>query len=97
MNETLIDTYRLRKYFEGIFFNYKNQQPHLFKEQTIKSLKIDTYVDDDLDLSVYLSKRMPSLTIFWIKSGNATIKIPANIIPIKDLGELRNYLIKNGK
>jgi len=94
--ETLLDKYRLRRYFAGIYFNYKNQQPHIFKEQTIKSLGIDIYIDDDLDLSLYLSKQIPKLKIFWISNIKTnTIDLPNNIISIRNLTELKKYI--NGK
>lgn len=95
--EILLDKYRIRKHFDGIYFNYKNLQPHIFKEQTIRALEIDTYIDDDLDLSLYLARRIPTLTIYWIRSGNRDIKLPDNIIAIKDLGELKKLLKKDGK
>lgn len=95
--EVLLDKYKLRKYFDGIYFNYKNQQPHLFKEQTIRSLKIDTYIDDDLDLSLYLSKKIPSLTIYWIRNTkDKRIELPENVIPIQDLHDFKKHL-KNGQ
>ena len=95
--EVLLDKYKLRKYFDGIYFNYKNQQPHVFKEQTIRSLKIDTYVDDDLDLALYLSKKIPDITIYWIKNSNQNkFDLPPNIIPISDLHDFKKF-IKNGQ
>lgn len=95
--DILINKYKLKKYFKEIHFNYENQQPHIFKEATIRSLKIDTYIDDDLDLSLYLSKKLPKLKIFWICIGQGlNTKLPKNIIAINDLGELKKYLKKDG-
>lgn len=92
---TLLEKYKLNKYFDGIYFNYGNRQPHIFKEQTIRKLKLDIYIDDDLDLSFYLSKKIPELTIFWVRDGRKKVtSLPSNIIPIKDLKELNKYLDK---
>lgn len=86
--ETLFAKENLSQYFDGVYFNYNNLQPHQFKEQTIRRLKIDTYIDDDLDLAQYLSQRLPSLRIFWVHGGKRGIReVPKGIIPIKDLSE----------
>jgi hypothetical protein len=87
---SLVKKAKLQNYFNGIYFNYKNMQPHLFKENIIRKLKIDIYIDDDLDLALYLAKRNPKLTIYWIKDRKVSIKLPKNITPIKDLTELKN-------
>lgn len=93
--DSILSKYNLNKYFDGIYFNYENKQPHLFKELTIKKLGIDTYIDDDLDLSLYLSSRMPQLTIFWVSDGRTQTSIlPKNVIGIKDLSELYKNLFK---
>lgn len=86
--ENLFAKENLSQYFNGVYFNYNNLQPHKFKEQTIRRLKIDTYIDDDLDLAIYLSKRLPSLRIFWIHGGKKISRdIPHGITPIVDLAE----------
>jgi len=92
--ETLLVKEKLTQYFTGVHFNYDNKQPHKFKEETIKKLKIDTYIDDDLDLATYLLKRMPTLRLFWIHNGRAVKRdIPNGITPISDLSEfIEKYL-----
>lgn len=91
--EHILKKYDLNKYFDGVYFNFDNKQPHIFKEETIKKLKIDTYIDDDLQLSLYLSKNVPGLKIFWVKDGRAVdLVLPKNVIPIKDLVDLKKYL-----
>lgn len=93
--DSILNKYNLNQYFDGIYFNYDNKQPHLFKEQTIRDLKIDTYIDDDLDLSLYLAEKMPHLTIFWVRDGrNQTTILPKNVIGIKNLKELYKYHFK---
>lgn len=91
--DAILQKYNLNSYFDGIYFNYENQQPHLFKEETIRKLKIDTYIDDDLDLSLYLSKKFPKLKIYWVTDGrNKEVELPENISAIKNLEELKKYL-----
>lgn len=91
--DAILKKYNLDNYFNGIYFNYENQQPHLFKEETIQKLKIDTYIDDDFDLSLYLSKKIPKLKIYWITDGRSKeTKLPTNITAIKNLRELEKYL-----
>jgi len=93
--EEILKKYDLNKYFDGIYFNFEDKQPHLFKEQTIKNLKIDTYIDDDLDLSLYLAQKMPNLTIYWVRDGRKKEgNLPKNVIAIKDLKELYGNLFK---
>lgn len=92
--DVVLNKYKLNKYFNEVHFNFTNKQPHIFKEETIKKLKIDTYIDDDLDLALYLSKKMPNLTIYWISDTKDEIKLPANITKIATLKELLKILTK---
>lgn len=93
--DNILNKYKLDKYFDGIYFNYNNQQPHAFKEETIKKLKIDTYIDDDLDLAFYLAKKIPTLKIYWVKDGrHEEHDLPKNITAVKDLEELYNFIQK---
>lgn len=92
----LVKKAQLYKYFNDIYFNYNNIQPHIFKENTIRKLKIDIYIDDDLDLALYLAKRNPKLTLYWIKDREINAKLPKNITPIKDLSELQNKYLNHG-
>lgn len=89
----IITKHALDKYFDGIYFNYGDSQPHEFKEQTIKKLGIGIYIDDDLQLALYLSKKLPDLRIFWVQDGrNVNEHLPKNITPIKDLRDLYRHL-----
>jgi len=93
--EEILKKYDLNKYFDGIYFNFEDKQPHLFKENTINNLKIDTYIDDDLDLSLYLAQKIPNLTIYWVRDGRKKeSNLPKNVIAIKDLKELYGNLFK---
>ncbi|HSW87883.1 MAG TPA: hypothetical protein VLG12_01850 [Candidatus Saccharimonadales bacterium] len=63
--EAFINKYNFDKIFDGMYFNYENQQPHEFKDTIIKSLHLDKYVDDDLDLLKYLSQNNAKPSFFW--------------------------------
>lgn len=80
--------------FHGIYFNYKNEQPHKFKLRMIKKLKIEAYIDDDADLIYYLSNKHPKTQYFLLskKSRTAHKSLPKNIRIIRDLRGLRSYL-----
>jgi len=60
---------KLKKYFSGIYYNQKDEQPHLFKEKMIKKLKLDIFVEDNWDIVNYLNKsekKSNRYKIFWI-------------------------------
>lgn len=82
----------LRSCFEGMYFNFENKQPHIFKLEIIKKLKIDIYVDDDLDIALYLSEQMPHLKIFWLAQKKNTTKLPSNVTLVSDIKTLIKYL-----
>jgi len=44
----LIKSYELDKIFDEMYFNYDNRQPHEFKNEVLKKLRLDIFVDDDL-------------------------------------------------
>jgi len=56
--------------FSGIYFNQKDKQPHIFKEELIKKLKLDIFVEDNWDVANYLNVKcqMSNLKtkILWI-------------------------------
>lgn len=54
-----------KKHFEDYFHNDNNQQPHLYKSEMIKKLKLDIFIDDNWDIVDHLSKKTGS-QIFWI-------------------------------
>lgn len=56
--------YGLDKVFESVMVN-RNEQPHLFKERVINELNLDYFVEDNLDVVLYLKKKVKA-KIFWI-------------------------------
>lgn len=85
--KALIKKHQLDKLFDGLFFNFKNEQPHLFKNNVIKKLKICLYVDDDLQLLQYLSAKNSKVKFFWL-NNKETKKLENNLFAIKDLSEM---------
>lgn len=56
---------KLENTFKQVYFNAKDEQPHLFKERMIKQLKLDAYIEDNFDIVSHLSKKTPA-HIMWI-------------------------------
>lgn len=58
---------KLDTIFTGIFYNSKNEQPHLFKERMINRLDLDIFVEDNWDIVNYLSSNKKiNCKVFWI-------------------------------
>jgi hypothetical protein len=83
--------HKLSDYFKKMHFNFNDQQPHLFKEQILKKENIQKFIDDDLDLLMYLSKKYPNISFYWVGPRSWNVKLPKNIARIDDL----NDFIKN--
>lgn len=71
----------LHKYFKEIHFNFNNEQPHIFKDRIIKSLGITHFVDDDLDLLLYLAKHNPTVSFYWFNPS----KITKRYVPFENI------------
>lgn len=85
--------HKISKYFHKMFFNYRDEQPHFFKEKVLRAEKIDKFIDDDIELLLYLSKRNPDISFYWITNKHPRNKLPANIKRIKDVNEFgKKYL-----
>jgi len=84
----LINKYELDKIFDEMYFNFDNKQPHLFKEEILKKLHLDLYVDDDLSLIKHVAKSNPNTKFFWLNTNNEKKSLPANVFEIKKLGEI---------
>lgn len=77
----------VKENFNSMYFNLKNEQPHLFKNRLIKKEGIGKFVDDDLDLLLFLAKENPDVKFYWVGISNRKIMLPKNITKIKNLGE----------
>lgn len=84
--EAVLKRYRLQNKFKELIFNYTNKQPHVFKNDMIKKLHIDVYIDDDLPLVKFLAKENPTVKFFWLNK-NKTGKLQNTITAIQNLPE----------
>lgn len=60
---------KVNRYFSGIYYNQKDEQPHLFKERVIKKLNLDIFVEDNWDIVNHLNNQQSTINyckIFWI-------------------------------
>ncbi|MDO8658488.1 MAG: hypothetical protein Q7K55_07130, partial [Candidatus Levybacteria bacterium] len=83
----IIKKYGLDKVFKKIFINSKNEQPHVFKSNLMKQLKIDKYVDDDLFLLKYAAGENPKTKFFWLNK-KISKKLKDNLFAIKNISEM---------
>lgn len=65
-----LDKYEMEKIFTSVNLNSKDEQPHLFKEEVIRQLGIDIFIEDNWDIVDYLARRDRKfgrpVKIFWI-------------------------------
>ncbi len=80
----IIKKHKLDQIFSEMYFNFDNKQPHLFKEETIKRLRLDTFIDDDLPLLKFLASRNNAIKLYWL-NRKIDKKISANITAITKL------------
>lgn len=85
---------KIEKYFKKMYFNFEDKQPHIFKDEIIKKLGIDIFIDDDLDLLMYLNEKNSKIKLYFLTDK----KIPQsslnkNIQQVYDLEEFyKKYL-----
>lgn len=84
----LIQRLGFENLFKGLYFNYGNKQPHIFKDAVIKELKIQQYVDDDLDLIKYLAQQNKSVRFYWL-NAKQNKKISDTIFAITQLSQIQ--------
>lgn len=84
--------HKISKYFEKMYFNFDDEQPHLFKDKIIKKEKINIFIDDDLDLLFYLAGQNPNVNFYWLSKSSTRKKLSRNITHIKTLGEFFKYV-----
>ncbi len=85
--KTIIGKYHIDKYFNEMYFNFRNIQPHLFKNEVIRKLNLDLYVDDDLPLLKFLAKRNTKTLFFWLNTKKAG-QISKNLFAINHLSQM---------
>ncbi len=85
--DQLIKHYNLDKIFNTMYFNYENKQPHKFKNEIIKKLNLDKYIDDDLQLLEYLIDKHPKTKFFWLNKQTSK-PLNKNLFAIKRISEM---------
>ncbi len=83
----IIKRYRFNKIFNAMYFNYSNNQPHKFKDEIIKKLNLDMYIDDDLQLLEYLAGKNPKTKFFWL-NNKVSKSMGKNLFAIKNISEM---------
>ncbi len=84
----IIQKYHLYKIFDGMYFNFSNEQPHIFKNRIIKNLKLDYYIDDDLSLLKYVAQLNPKTKFFWLDHAKEKRSLEKNITSISKLSKI---------
>lgn len=77
----------LDKIFDGMYFNFENKQPHIFKNEVLKKLHLHIYVDDDIHLLKFVSKENTTTKFYWL-SKNISSDIPDSITPVTNLSAI---------
>lgn len=83
------------KIFTGMYFNFTNEQPHLFKDRILKKLSLDIYVDDDFQLLKYIAKHNKKTQFFWLTRSKHKNLMTRNIIAIHQLPAILSHSYAN--
>ncbi len=81
----LVKRYNLDKVFDEMYFNFDNLQPHEFKNEIIKRLDLDIYVDDDLSLIKHVAKSNVKTKFFWLNQEHNNDHLTDNIFAISKI------------
>lgn len=84
----LVKRYELDRIFDGLYFNYENKQPHIFKNEVIKGLNLHLYVDDDLSLVNYVAKHNRNTKFLWLNYRGEDKPMEKNVESITRITEL---------
>lgn len=87
LTTSLTKKLELEKIFRKMYFNYENEQPHLFKNRVVKELKIHKFIDDDLSLLKFLAKENPKTLFFWL-NNSVKKKLSDNLFALTKIDEL---------
>lgn len=87
MTADILKRYKIDHLFDGMFFNFADKQPHIFKEEVIKKLHIDRYIDDDLHLLTYVAKNNAKTRFFWL-NNTLTKPLAKNLYAVTHISEI---------
>lgn len=85
--EAIIKKNKFYNLFTEMIFNFKNKQPHRFKDEVITQKHIQRYVDDDLALLQFLSSKHPDIIFFWLNNKRSD-KLKKNMYAITNLSSV---------
>ena len=77
-----------KKIFDGIYFNFSNQEPHIFKDKEINDLKLDKYIDDDFALLKYIAKKNKKTEFYWLNKKPGKLRLTRNIVAINNISDI---------
>lgn len=87
--ENWLAKYNMHKYFNGIYFNFDNQQPHMFKNTIIQQLDITHFADDDMYTIDFLSRKNPTIQFYWLsKKKKIPLSLASNVTQITKLDDI---------
>lgn len=89
--DAIIANNNFQNIFTRMYFNYKNKQPHKFKDDMITKNNIQRYVDDDLPLLQYLAAKHPETVFFWLNSKRND-KLKKNLYAITQLTSVFEHI-----
>lgn len=89
--EALVKKHGFDGIFKKLYFNYPNEQPHLFKQRILKEINIDAFIDDDLSLLKFLARENPKVQFYWLNRSKNT-KVLENLKAISDLKQITTYV-----
>jgi len=95
--EKLIKKHGLDKVFDEMYFNFENIQPHIFKNEIIKRLNLDVYIDDDLSLIKHVARENGKTKFFWLSNSGQKQELSENIFSISSLSDVFISLKSNIK
>ena len=70
-----------------MYFNYENKQPHEFKQDIIKNLQLDAYIDDDLSLLKHVASKNPKVKFYWLNKEMNNKMVTKNIFAITHISD----------
>ncbi|MDP3940913.1 MAG: hypothetical protein Q8Q49_01245 [bacterium] len=86
--ERLMKQLGFDKIFTEMYFNFENRQPHEFKSDIIKKLKLHFYIDDDFPLLKHVAKQNKDTHFFWLSKRKKPEKLTRNITAIPTLSDI---------
>jgi len=83
----IVKKHKLEIIFQKLYFNFADIQPHIFKLEIIKKLKLDKFVDDDLYLLKYIASKNNHTKLYWLNK-KLNKKISKNIRAITRISDI---------